>query len=295
MSTPPAGSQATELPAARRSAPISREAVFDAAWALTKAGSRPTIERLRLYLGNGTPRGSPNTVNTFLTQWWEQLAVRVAGEPVEAIHGLPPSVSGTLETLWNQALGAAKEKWREELADRERALVERAQALEQQTRELAAREQILVGRASALEAALDLAREQLGAANQRAVTLEATEVRRTAEIQALQEHCRSSEAEIRDLQRQFEGERSELARHREAERAELTRRIDATEARQIRDLEQARQLARERAQEVKRAVAEARAATKQRDRLQRELVRAQAKRLVSPATPRPRKREKKRR
>ncbi|EQD33384.1 cointegrate resolution protein, partial [mine drainage metagenome] len=114
----PAGTPATESPSARRSAPISREAVFDAAWALTKAGSRPTIERIRLYLGNGTPRGSPNTVNTFLTQWWEQLAVRVAGGPVEAIPGLPPSVSATLETLWNQALVAAKEKWRDELAGR---------------------------------------------------------------------------------------------------------------------------------------------------------------------------------
>ncbi|MHB1814687.1 MAG: DNA-binding protein [Steroidobacteraceae bacterium] len=119
MSTTPAGPAATESPAARRSAPISREAVFDAAWALTKAGSRPTIERIRLYLGNGTPRGSP--VNTFLTQWWEQLAVRVAGEPMEAIHGLPPSVSATLETLWSQALVATREKWRDELARRSEA------------------------------------------------------------------------------------------------------------------------------------------------------------------------------
>lgn len=295
MSAAPAGPQATESPAARRSAPISREAVFEAAWALTKAGSRPTIERIRLFLGNGTPRGSPNTVNTFLTQWWEQLAVRVAGEPVEAIHGLPQNVSATLETLWNQALLAAKETWQKDLAEREQVLVERAEALERQTRDLTAREQNLAGRASSLEAALELAREQLAAANQRAETLEGTEVRRTAEIQALQEHCRSSDAEIRELQRKFEAERTELTRRSDAERAELTRRFDATEARLLRDLEQARQLARARAQEAKRASAEARAATQHRDRLQRELVKVQARprsRPASPAAPRPRKRAK---
>ena len=283
MSTPSAGASATESPAARRSAPLTREAVFAAAWALTKAGSRPTIERIRLYLGNGTPRGSPNTVNTYLTQWWEELAVRVAGESVEAIHGLPPSVSGTLETLWNQALVAAREKWLDERADRERTIVERARTLEEQTRELTAREQALAARASALEAALALAREQLTAANQRAETLEDTEVRRTGEIAALQEHCRSSDAEIRDLQRQFEAERTELARRFNAERADLASRSDAAAARLLRALDQARELARERAQEAKRATAEARAAIQHRDRLQRELAKERAKRPARPA------------
>jgi len=283
MSTAPAGPQATESPAARRSAPISREAVFEAAWALTKAGSRPTIERIRLYLGNGTPRGSPNTVNTFLTQWWEQLAVRVAGGSMEAIHGLPPSVSATLETLWNQALLAAKETWHKDLADREQAIIERAAALERQTRELTAREQNLAGRASSLETALELAREQLAAANQRAETLEATEVRRTGEIQALQEHCRSSDAEIRDLQKQFETERAELARQAADERKNLIARFDAREAQWLREIDETRKIAKERAQELKRIRAELAAAIKQRDRLDRDLSKAKTRPSVARA------------
>lgn len=283
MSTPSAGASATESPAARRAAPLTREQVFAAAWALTKTGSRPTIERIRLYLGNGTPRGSPNTVNTYLTQWWEELAVRVAGESVEAIHGLPPSVSGTLETLWNQALGAAREKWRDELAGRERELAERAAALKKNARDLTEREHLLEASAAAQERTLALAREQLTAANQRAETLEATEVRRTGEIAALQEHCRSSDAEIRDLQRQFEAERTELARRCDAERADLASRSDAAAARLLRALDQARELARERAQEAKRATAEARAAIQHRDRLQRELAKERAKRPARPA------------
>ncbi len=272
-----AGRTAPESPAARRSAPLTREAVFEAAWALTKAGSRPTIERIRLYLGNGTPRGSPNTVNTYLTQWWEELAVRVAGEPVDAIYGLPPSVSGTLETLWNQALGAAREKWREELAGREQTLLERAQVLENQTREISAREQNLAGRASSLESALALAREQLSQANQRAETLEATEVRRTGEIQALQEHCRSSDAEIRDLQKQFDAERTELAHQAADERKNLIARFDAREAQWLREIEETRQVTKERAQEVKRIRTELTAAAKHRDRLQRELAQAKSR------------------
>ncbi len=295
MSTPTTDGEPHESAAARRSAPITREAVFEAADSLTKAGSRPTIERVRLYLGKGTPRGSPNTVNGFLTQWWENLTVRLAGAAVEAVQGLPPSVSGTLETLWNQALVAAKETWRKDLTDREQVLVKRAEALEQQALNLAAREQNLAGRASSLEEALALAREQLAAANQRAETLEATEVRRTAEIQALQEHCRSSDTEIRELQRKFEADRTELERRSEAERTELARRFDAAEARLMRELDQARQLARERAQEAKRASAAARTATQQRDRLQRELLKEQAKRPVrqaTPAAPRPRRRAK---
>ncbi len=285
MNTASAGPPATESPAARRSAPISREAVFEAAWALTKAGSRPTIERIRLYLGNGTPRGSPNTVNTFLTQWWEQLAVRVAGGPMEAIHGLPPSVSATLETLWNQALLAAKETWHKDLADREQAIVERAAALEHQTRELTAREQNLAGRASSLETALELAREQLAAANQRAETLEATEVRRTGEIQALQEHCRSSDAEIRGLQKQLETERAELARQATADRNALIARFDAREAQWLRDIDEARQVAKERGQEVKRIRAELAATIKQRDRLERDLSKAKTRSSIA-RTPR---------
>ena len=285
MNTASAGPPATESPAARRSAPISREAVFEAAWALTKAGSRPTIERIRLYLGNGTPRGSPNTVNTFLTQWWEQLAVRVAGGSMEAIHGLPPSVSATLETLWNQALLAAKETWHKDLADREQAIVERAAALEHQTRELTAREQNLAGRASSLETALELAREQLAAANQRAETLEATEVRRTGEIQALQEHCRSSDAEIRGLQKQLETERAELARQATADRNALIARFDAREAQWLRDIDEARQVAKERGQEVKRIRAELAATIKQRDRLERDLSKAKTRSSIA-RTPR---------
>ncbi len=277
MSSSPTDGQVHESAAARRSAPITREAVFEAADSLTKAGSRPTIERVRLYLGKGTPRGSPNTVNGFLTQWWENLTVRLAGGTVEAVQGLPPSVSGTLETLWNQALVAAKGYWQNELTKQSKSLDERAKGLETKARELTDREQHLAGQATSLETALELAREQLAAANQRAETLEATEVRRTGEIQALQEHCRSSDAEVRRLQKQFDAERTDLVHQAAADRQALLNRFETTEKQWLREIEETRQIAKERAQDVKRIRAELEAAVKQRDRLQRDLDKARSR------------------
>ena len=277
MSTLITDGEPHESAAARRSAPITREAVFEAADSLTKAGSRPTIERVRLYLGKGTPRGSPNTVNGFLTQWWENLTVRLAGGTVEAVQGLPPSVSGTLETLWNQALVAAKGYWQNELTKQSKSLDERAKGLETKARELTDREQHLAGQATSLETALELAREQLAAANQRAETLEATEVRRTGEIQALQEHCRSSDAEVRRLQKQFDAERTDLVHQAAADRQALLNRFEATERQWLREIEETRQIAKERAQDVKRTRAELAATVKQCDRLQRELNKAKSR------------------
>jgi chromosome segregation ATPase len=55
---------------------ITEQDVFEAADVLLARGDRPTIERVRLELG----RGSPNTVNRHLDAWWATLARRMAGK-----------------------------------------------------------------------------------------------------------------------------------------------------------------------------------------------------------------------
>jgi hypothetical protein len=50
--------------------------VFAAADTVLARGERPTVERVRLELG----RGSPARVGALLDQWWEQLAGRLRGE-----------------------------------------------------------------------------------------------------------------------------------------------------------------------------------------------------------------------
>lgn len=52
---------------------VQETEVFEAADALLGAGERPTVERVRLRLG----RGSPNTIGPLLDAWWAQLAARV--------------------------------------------------------------------------------------------------------------------------------------------------------------------------------------------------------------------------
>jgi len=246
----------------RRAAPVNREQVFAAAWELTREGHRPTIDRIRMRLGGGTPRGSPNTVNAHLNEWWSQLSLRLADRPGAALPALPERIAGALEALWTEALAAARDALREEWTEREKRLRDQAEALEHRGAELAQREHALEARATALEEALALARDQLAAANARAASLEAAEQRRNAEIDALQRRCTAGESENRHLRSQFE-----------RDQRELIRRFDAQETRWMREVREARALAKERAKELTRLAAEIRAARRDRDRLRSDLAR----------------------
>lgn len=267
----------------RRAAPVTREQVFAAAWELTRDGHRPTIDRIRMRLGGGTPRGSPNTVNGFLNDWWRQLALRLTDRPGAALPALPERVAGALEALWNEALAAARDAWRSEWSDRETQILDRERGFERRERELTEREQSLDARGTGLEEALTLGREQLAAANRRAEMLETALQRRSEEIAALERRYEAAEEDTRRLRAEAQNER-----------AELQRRHDAQETRWLRDIGEARKLAKEHAQALKRVTTEVGSAHRERDRLQRELSKAQGKLSASAARrerrPAPRKR-----
>ncbi|MCC4634776.1 DNA-binding protein [Xanthomonas dyei] len=53
---------------------ITESDVHGVADALVADGERPTVERIRAYLGTG----SPNTVVRWLETWWQGLGARVA-------------------------------------------------------------------------------------------------------------------------------------------------------------------------------------------------------------------------
>jgi hypothetical protein len=76
-----------------------------AADALLRAGERPTIEKVRQTIG----RGSPNTINPLLDQWWRRLAGRLDAGPA-ALHRLPEPVAHAAEGLWLQALEEARRR-----------------------------------------------------------------------------------------------------------------------------------------------------------------------------------------
>ncbi len=52
---------------------ITQDQVDTAADALVTSGERPTVERIRAFLGTG----SPNTVTRMLEGWWQSLGRRL--------------------------------------------------------------------------------------------------------------------------------------------------------------------------------------------------------------------------
>jgi len=109
--------------------------VFAAADAVLARGERPTVERVRLELG----RGSPARVGGLLDQWWSRLAERLNGET--RLPALPGEVSQAFVAVWQQAIHLAQGV-AEQALDKQRQVVaaerERVAAVEEQARQDAA-------------------------------------------------------------------------------------------------------------------------------------------------------------
>ncbi|MGH8483940.1 MAG: DNA-binding protein, partial [Pseudomonas sp.] len=97
--------------------------VFAAADAVLARGERPTVERVRLELG----RGSPARVGALLDQWWEQLAGRLRGET--RLPGLPAEVAQAFIAIWQQATLLAQGVAEQALAAQRQVLVEEREQL----------------------------------------------------------------------------------------------------------------------------------------------------------------------
>ena len=109
--------------------------VFAAADAVLARGERPTVERVRLELG----RGSPARVGGLLDQWWAQLAARLSGET--RLPALPAEVSQAFVNVWQQAIHLAQAVAEQALVGQRQVLDaerERVVAIEDQARQDAA-------------------------------------------------------------------------------------------------------------------------------------------------------------
>ncbi|WP_240523507.1 DNA-binding protein [Polaromonas sp. AER18D-145] len=88
---------------------VQQEEVWAAADALIAAGERPTIERVRLKIG----RGSPNTVSPMLETWFATLGPRLgvaASDSLAINEGAPKELRHALDDLWVAAVTAARDK-----------------------------------------------------------------------------------------------------------------------------------------------------------------------------------------
>jgi len=157
-------------PVSSRARRITPSDVFQTADALLLEGHRPTIDRVRMRLG----RGSPNTIQEHLDVWWAHLGSRLRDIPGREFPELPERVARALQGLWNEALDSAQESLGDIVSTREQSVAMRESALETREQKFIAQEQAATGRTAALEDSLALARHQLLAANQRADRLERT-------------------------------------------------------------------------------------------------------------------------
>lgn len=109
--------------------------VFAAADSVLARGERPTVERVRLELG----RGSPARIGGLLDQWWARLAERLSGEI--RLPTLPAEVSQAFVAVWQQATHLAQCVAEQALSEQRLVLAgerEQVAAVEDQARQDAA-------------------------------------------------------------------------------------------------------------------------------------------------------------
>ena len=227
----------TPQPATGRAKRISQEDVFRSADELLLGGHRPTIDRVRMHLG----RGSPNTINDHLDVWWQKLGARLRDLPGREFPQLPETVAQALLRLWNTALEGAHEIMHVSLEEQRSALTERERALEQQGHRFTHTLAEFEAREGTLSQALEFARNQATAANQRAETLELALREREEALDALTVRLDAVTAECTQLRNQMELERAaaQAARERDHERSA------SAEARWLHELDRARQEGKE--------------------------------------------------
>ena len=228
----------------RTSRGIQYEDVAQAADALLQEGSRPTIERIRLRLG----RGSPNTVSPMLEQWFGGLGQRLGGvaNPMSASpeNAVPTPVLQAAQALWAAASSAADESAAQDWFARQAEQDITAEELEITRAQLQARELALDERLQAMETALTLSTQQLRESNERAKTQQAALAQREQELRdvrdALSAAAQRSSAQLAALQQQLEQAQAQA----HDERSAIEARHLANERRWLEEVDRARQEAR---------------------------------------------------
>lgn len=219
---------------------VQQEEVWAAADSLIAAGERPTIERVRLKIG----RGSPNTVSPMLDAWFATLARRlgVAAAGTQAEAGAPKELLQALEKVWVTAVAAAHDEADRALEPERDKLAQLGKELDSQRQLLLERESVLAQRGATFEHALEMLRAQL---RDQAVQLE--------KVGRELERARSSLATLvqeRDAdRRQFDEQLRTLAE----ERQRTEQRASANEKRLLEEVDRARQEAKQSARALEDA------------------------------------------
>jgi septal ring factor EnvC (AmiA/AmiB activator) len=114
---------------------VRQSDVSHAADTLLRAGTRPTVKKIRAKIG----RGPPNTLGPMKDAWWSTLAARLNEGPV-ALHRLPESVAHVCEALWLQALDEGRRRAAQEHGTQARQMETEQQTVQVRSHVLTLRE-----------------------------------------------------------------------------------------------------------------------------------------------------------
>lgn len=188
---------------------ITQAQVDIAADALVVAGERPTVDRIRAFLGTG----SPNTVTRMLETWWQSLGARLTSQQVRAtLPGAPEAVAVLATQLWDSALEAAR-------VEVVQALSSEADAIAARTTQLEADREALALHAATSDAAVQAADHARHLAEARLAEAQQLVQHQTVQLEDLTQQRNAARVRIEEL---------ELAQTELSER--LTRQVDAASA-----------------------------------------------------------------
>jgi len=175
--------------------------VWKACDALLLEGARPTIERVRLKIG----RGSPNTVSPHLEAWFKHLGSRIQDPGAfSAPPDLPDPVLQAARHFWDTALAQTRHDFDQRLQEAMAAAVANVES---------EKERAAIAEAAAFEAAGKVTRLQHDLAA-RANVLEQEKLARAA----IDANLADARRQVADLQRRLERSAVELAEVRESAR-----------------------------------------------------------------------------
>lgn len=232
---------------------IQEDDVWGAADALLAEGLRPTIERVRLKIG----RGSPNTVSPMLERWFASLSARLVGGGNPSANlaagndadGVPVSVRSATRLLWETARREA-EQVQQEAVDAARAQLDEAvEALRAGQAELTQRETAFDQARASLDAALASSQQAREALERQLAESSAFHQAEVHRLRAASEHeIARLNALLQDAQAAREALREEQAVQlaaREQYLREAQARHAAQEERLLAEVDRAREISKQ--------------------------------------------------
>ena len=214
---------------------VQPDEVWAAADTVLAQGERPTIERVRAYLG----RGSPNTVAPMLDAWYASLAKRLASDEDGAVEqgALPAPVLRAAKALWGRAQQHAQEQAAQSVQVDRDALEKLVKHLAAERVALDQEQQRLNERSEALGAALQAKDHQIADLVRQVTDLQKGLAGRDADIESVRtQHAAATQA----LQAE-RGRLNALNEEHRQERERLEQRASAQERRLLEDVDRARQ------------------------------------------------------